>query len=84
MIHISHNDHEKKILTVANMWKLPVGSSIGDFISEVKTTAKILQHPTHGIKRKRDEFDETLQGLLPHGNKKIHTAFGQVTALDEA
>jgi hypothetical protein len=77
LVHVTHIDPEKKELTVADVWKIPCGTDLAPFEQEVSVIAEMLKAPTHGIKRKLDEFTPTLQGLMPPQTKKIHAAFGE-------
>ena len=79
-MHITNVDANTKEVTIANMWKLPLGYDIGPFKQEVEETAKILQQPTHAMKRKREYFDETLQGLITKDNKRVHAIMGDKAA----
>ena len=74
LMHITHIDTSKKELTVADVWKVPSSADITDFEKEMNATATILSQPSHIVKRKAEDFDETLQGFLT--NKRVHAEFG--------
>lgn len=76
LVHITHVDANKKEVAIANMWKLPTGCNIETFTKEIEETVKILHQSTHGIKRKKEDFDDTLQGLVTKTNKRVHKILG--------
>ena len=74
LIHITRVGPKTSELAVADMWKLPVGCDITPFQTELAATQEILKNNAHGIKRKRDAHDESLQGLW--AKKRIHKTIG--------
>ena len=76
LIHVTRVDADKKLLTVADVWKLPIGFDSEAFNREVELTRAIMTQTTHTIKRKREDFDDTLQGMLTPTNKRFHEELG--------
>ena len=75
IIHVTAVDTEKKEIAVADVWRLPPGYDITKFDAEAVAVAAMLVEDSHPLKRKPEDFDLTLQGLL--SRKKIHRAFGE-------
>ena len=76
LVHITEVEPDKKRLTIADVWRVPKGQSTTPFLQETERVSELLKKPPHAVKRKADQMDSTLEGLLTPENKRMHSAFG--------
>ena len=74
LFYMSRVSIKRKNIGVADVWKPTQSQHIEAFQQELERVQTMVAQPHAGIKRKKDCFDNTLQGLL--ANKKIHLTFG--------
>ncbi|CAK0807186.1 unnamed protein product [Prorocentrum cordatum] len=78
LVRVTRVDVPGKVVTVADMWKQPTGTSLDAWKTEMQATVELLKKPPHVLKRKLDDFDPDLQGMI---TKRMHLALGEPATL---
>ncbi|CAK0808640.1 unnamed protein product, partial [Prorocentrum cordatum] len=72
LVHVAHVDPAKRQLAVADMWRLPAGTTPEQWNQEMTNTWASLQTPPPNLKRKATEFQTALDTLMGPAHKKHH------------